>query len=68
MIFIGEKGILMHETYGNNPRIYPEALMEKAAGGAEDAAAHHRVARAQLGDGDARARRRRARRSSTPRS
>ncbi len=30
VIFIGEKGILMHETYGNNPRIWPEALMEKA--------------------------------------
>ncbi|MFI5233664.1 MAG: Gfo/Idh/MocA family protein [Gemmatimonadales bacterium] len=30
VIFVGEKGILMHETYGNNPRIWPEALMEKA--------------------------------------
>ena len=30
VIFIGEKGILMHETYGNNPRIWPEPLMEKA--------------------------------------
>jgi len=30
VIFIGEKGILMHETYGNNPRIWPDALMEKA--------------------------------------
>jgi len=31
VIIIGEKGILMHETYGKNPRIFPESLMEKAA-------------------------------------
>jgi predicted dehydrogenase len=31
VIMIGEKGILMHETYGNNPRLYPESLMEVAA-------------------------------------
>jgi predicted dehydrogenase len=30
VIIVGEKGILMHETYGNNPRLYPEALMEAA--------------------------------------
>jgi hypothetical protein len=30
VIFLGEKGILMHETYGDNPRIWPLALMEKA--------------------------------------
>ncbi|MFI5244321.1 MAG: Gfo/Idh/MocA family protein [Gemmatimonadales bacterium] len=30
VIFIGDKGILLHETYGNNPRIWPDALMEKA--------------------------------------
>src|SRR5262249_60504352 len=28
---IGEKGILMHEPYGKNPRIFPESLMETAA-------------------------------------
>ncbi|HEX5830265.1 MAG TPA: Gfo/Idh/MocA family oxidoreductase, partial [Gemmatimonadaceae bacterium] len=30
VIFVGEKGILMHETYGKNPRIWPESLMEAA--------------------------------------
>lgn len=29
VIFVGEKGILMHETYGTNPRMYPETLMEE---------------------------------------
>ncbi|HEU4629919.1 MAG TPA: Gfo/Idh/MocA family oxidoreductase [Gemmatimonadaceae bacterium] len=29
-IFIGERGILMYETYGNNPRIYPEAVAREA--------------------------------------
>jgi predicted dehydrogenase len=31
VIIIGEKGILTHETYGKNPRLYPESLMEAAA-------------------------------------
>ena len=31
MIFIGEKGILLHGTYGDNPRLYPQSLMEQAA-------------------------------------
>ncbi len=31
VIFIGEKGILMHETYGKKPRLFPESLMEAAA-------------------------------------
>src|SRR5262245_49615627 len=30
VIIIGEKGILMHETYGKNPRLFPESLMEAA--------------------------------------
>ena len=30
MIFIGEKGILMHETYGKKPTLFPESLMEEA--------------------------------------
>lgn len=30
VIFIGEKGILMHETYGRNPRLFPAHLMEAA--------------------------------------
>jgi predicted dehydrogenase len=30
VFFIGEKGILMHETYGEKPRIFPESLMEQA--------------------------------------
>jgi len=32
VIFVGERGILMHETYGANPRVFPEALAEEAAG------------------------------------
>jgi|KBSSwiStaDraftv2_1062776.scaffolds.fasta_scaffold26579_2 predicted dehydrogenase len=30
VIFIGEKGILMHGTYGANPKVYPASLMEVA--------------------------------------
>ena len=30
-VFIGEKGIMFYETYGNKPRIYPESLAQKAA-------------------------------------
>jgi len=30
VIFIGEKGILINDTYGSNPRCYPQALMETA--------------------------------------
>jgi predicted dehydrogenase len=30
VIFIGEKGILMHQTYGSNPRLFPASLMEEA--------------------------------------
>lgn len=30
VIIVGEKGILMHETYGKNPRLFPESLMEQA--------------------------------------
>src|SRR5262245_11024253 len=31
VIFIGAKGILVHGTYGANPKLYPVALMELAA-------------------------------------
>ncbi|MBO0860106.1 MAG: Gfo/Idh/MocA family oxidoreductase [Chloracidobacterium sp.] len=31
VIIIGQKGILTHETYGKNPRLFPESLMEAAA-------------------------------------
>jgi predicted dehydrogenase len=31
VIFIGEKGILLHGTYGTNPQLYPRSLMEEAA-------------------------------------
>ncbi len=31
VIFVGEKGILMNDTYGANPRVYPQALMDVAA-------------------------------------
>lgn len=30
VIYVGERGILMHETYGGNPKIYPESLREEA--------------------------------------
>jgi predicted dehydrogenase len=30
VIMYGEKGILMHDTYGANPRIWPESLMAEA--------------------------------------
>jgi predicted dehydrogenase len=29
-ILVGERGIVMHETYGRNPRIFPESLREEA--------------------------------------
>ena len=31
VFIIGEKGLLMHETYGSNPRLFPEYLMEEYA-------------------------------------
>ena len=31
VIFIGEKGLLVHDTYGANPQLYPQSLMERAA-------------------------------------
>jgi len=31
VIFHGEKGILLHDTYGSNPKLFPATLMEKAA-------------------------------------
>jgi predicted dehydrogenase len=31
VIYIGERGILMHETYGRNPKVYPESLMPAVA-------------------------------------
>jgi hypothetical protein len=30
VIFQGDKGILMHETYGANPKIWPDSLMQAA--------------------------------------
>ncbi|MEO7103580.1 MAG: Gfo/Idh/MocA family oxidoreductase [Gemmatimonadaceae bacterium] len=31
VIFVGERGILMNDTYGQNPRLYPNSLMAEAA-------------------------------------
>ena len=31
VIFIGDRGILMHDTYGSNPRLFPVGLAEDAA-------------------------------------
>lgn len=30
VLFVGERGLLMHETYGRNPRLFPEGLHEEA--------------------------------------
>ena len=30
VIFVGQRGILMHETYGQNPQIFPLSLREEA--------------------------------------
>ena len=30
-VFVGDRGILTYETYGNNPRVYPEARAQEAA-------------------------------------
>jgi predicted dehydrogenase len=30
VMFIGERGVLMHETYGGNPKLFPEYLMNEA--------------------------------------
>ena len=30
VIFVGDRGILMHETYGSNPQIFPESLRAEA--------------------------------------
>lgn len=29
-VFVGEKGIMFYETYGNKPRIYPQSVAQKA--------------------------------------
>jgi hypothetical protein len=29
-VLIGERGVLLHETYGRNPRVFPESLREEA--------------------------------------
>ena len=31
VLIVGAKGVLMHETYGSNPRIYPESLFQSVA-------------------------------------
>jgi hypothetical protein len=31
-VFVGSKGILTYETYGNNPKIYPESVAKEAEG------------------------------------
>ncbi len=30
VLFVGERGLLMHDTYGRNPRLFPEGLHEEA--------------------------------------
>jgi predicted dehydrogenase len=31
VIYYGDKGVLLHDTYGDNPRLYPQTLMEQTA-------------------------------------
>lgn len=31
VLYVGEDGVLAHDTYGRNPRVYPEARREEAA-------------------------------------
>ena len=31
VIYIGDKGVLLHDTYGNHPRLYPQSLHDAAA-------------------------------------
>lgn len=31
VIFVGDRGVLLHENYGRNPRVFPQALQEAAA-------------------------------------
>ena len=31
VIYIGERGILLHETYGRNPKLFPASLMDETA-------------------------------------
>jgi hypothetical protein len=31
VLIVGDRGVLLHETYGRNPRIYPESLFAEAA-------------------------------------
>ena len=31
VFIVGEKGVLLHETYGQNPQLYPRDLMQKTA-------------------------------------
>jgi hypothetical protein len=31
VLFVGERGLLMHETYGENPQLFPAGLAEEAA-------------------------------------
>ena len=31
VFFIGDKGVLLHETYGQNPQLYPHDLMQRTA-------------------------------------
>jgi hypothetical protein len=30
-VFVGERGILTYETYGNNPKVFPESVAAEAA-------------------------------------
>ena len=49
VIFVGERGILMHETYGENPQLYPQSLHEEAASVASDVCPHRGKPRDELG-------------------
>jgi hypothetical protein len=31
VLYVGDRGVLLHENYGKNPRVFPEALRAEAA-------------------------------------
>ena len=49
MLFVGSKGKLMHDTYGDNPRLLPKSLHDSVGEAAAEAAAHRDEPRDELG-------------------
>ena len=49
VLYYGSKGKLMHDTYGFNPKLLPQALADSAPTPPQTAAAHHDEPRDELG-------------------